>query len=617
MQAGNFDRNLAILGFAASIAITVFLWQTFKSLPYVLTGALTAAACLTWLYLQNKKSIGESTIGVSKQGYSLMMIVFLAFFALSIVIFNTRPDIYVRPLEYFFLVSAMAGVVSLEVLLAPSETRYTILTLAQIIVIGFSLGFSETLLFPSVVGGDPFWHQAFTNRILSLGHIPEGYSYSRLPMFHLGIAATSSIVALDYKISAMLFVQSIQIISSACFVFLLGRALIGQRIGMLAGLLVTIANVEIHAGFWTIPTTLGFILVPMATYSLLMSKGSKRHQFTFVAIVLMTALILTHPIAALSMAIVLLVGTTISAMSKSASKVNALRAFSPGTTLLFAAAMISWWTFATESLAQFLDLMAGGFSINLFTKAPSGVIEYSSNVPLGEQLLDNLGIFIFFASSFLGCFYMTSKKFGKPTTSMLAVAGLIMLALPYGSLVSRIHIVNDRWWQIAEIMLSLPLACSFLMVFSNLKRRRTRVLLCSAILMLSILMSMSTTANIDNSVLSPDTNVRAALTESELRGGAESMNLFKVPIGSDLFYASALIETESTVVSIDSQLLAGTFLDSGHNLVLIREEIIQAPFYMYQSLPWTLNYDPRVVLDSEGFSQVFDCGSVTGYLMTE
>jgi hypothetical protein len=528
---------------------------------------------------------------------------------------------YVRPLEYFILVSAMAGVVSLEVFLAPSNPRYAILTLLQIMIIGFSLGFSETLLFPGMVGVDPWWHQSFTNQIMSLGHIPEGYNYSTLPIFHLAIASVSDITGFDYKYSTMLSVQSIQIITHTCFVFLLGKIVVNERVGMLAGLFVAIANWEIHSGFWTIPTTLGFVLVPMIVYSLLKSGRVSHKQFMTTAIILMTTLILTHSLAALMLAIVLIVGATISTMNKGTSRRNGLAAFSPTTFMLYSAAMISWWALATKSFADFLGWMVEGFRINMFMRAPSQVVKYPANVPAVEQLLDNFGVFLFFALSFLGCFYMISKKLGRPAASMLAVTGLLTLALPYVSLLSRADILTDRWWQIGQILLALPLACSFLIVFGGQKWRTARcILICSSVFMLSLLMSLSTVANMDNNVLSPNTNVRVALTESELQAADVVWGMFNGTIATDLYYGYTLAYNENGgyyAISIDSQLFKASFRESSGNFVLIREEIAHNAFYLYTSLPWKLKYDPKSTLDSEGFARVYDCGSVTGFVKTE
>ena len=86
-----------------------------------------------------------------------------------------RQEVYVRPLGYFICISIMAGVVSLEILFKKRNT----LMLLQIILIGISLQLGQVLIFPNVVGVDPWYHQLYTSKILESGFIPGG-SYSKL-----------------------------------------------------------------------------------------------------------------------------------------------------------------------------------------------------------------------------------------------------------------------------------------------------------------------------------------------------------------------------------------------------------------------------------------------------
>jgi hypothetical protein len=286
--------------------------------------------------------------------------------------------------------------------------------------------------------------------------------------------------------------------------------------------------------------------------------------------------------------------------------------------MLYSAAMISWWALATRSFADFLGWMVQGFNVDLFVSAPSQVMRYQTNVPAWETLLDYLGFFLFFAFSFLVCFYMISKKLVRPAASMLAVTGVLTLAIPYVANVSGASLLDDRWFEIAEVLLALPLGCSFLILFGGQRWRIARcILLCSTVFLLSLLMSLSTVANIDNNVLSPDINVRAALTGPELQAAKEAPDIFNGTIATDTYYTLAFSENgKSYAISISNQLLNATFRETSGCFVLIREEITRNAFYMQSALRWKLKYDPTGILDEEGFSRVYDCGSVTGFVKT-
>jgi hypothetical protein len=68
------------------------------------------------------------------------------------------------------------------------------------------------------------------------------------------------------------------------------------------------------------------------------------------------------------------------------------------------------------------------------------------------------------------------------------------------------------------------------------------------------------------------------------------------------------------IVSICDQIYTQDFTSCQNMFVLIREEIIVNPFKILGYSPFRLNYDPKQTLDEQGFSKVYDCGSVGGFV---
>ena len=155
----------------------------------------------------------------------------------------------------------MAGVIACEII--TSERRHAPLILIQVLLLGVSIAWSQLLIFPSLLGVDPWYHSALTNRIVSEGFIPEGYSYSKLPLFHLMIAATSILADLPYKFATMASVSLGQIICNGVFVFLIADRLFkNHRVGLLAALMVVIANHHIFMSYWSIPNAFAAVFIP-------------------------------------------------------------------------------------------------------------------------------------------------------------------------------------------------------------------------------------------------------------------------------------------------------------------------------------------------------------------
>ena len=145
-------------------------------------------SCLLWLAIRKSHTF-EFHLQESRTWTALWSICFFGLFALSILSVHFRPELYQRPIFYFALTALMAGVIACQFF--TSGRRHAGLVLIQIVLLGLRIAWSQLLIFPSLLGVDPWHHSAFTNRIIDEGLIPMGYAYSRLPLFHLMIAATS------------------------------------------------------------------------------------------------------------------------------------------------------------------------------------------------------------------------------------------------------------------------------------------------------------------------------------------------------------------------------------------------------------------------------------------
>ncbi|MBA7544273.1 hypothetical protein ES705_36625 [subsurface metagenome] len=113
-----------------------------------------------------------------------------------------------------------------KILFLPSKNSPIPFTLFQIILIALSLEWSVLLLFPSIVGIDPWTHQLITLDILDKGHIVGG-GYQHLPIYHVAIGITSLITGLSYKMATMLFISFLQVVCGVLFISLLGKHLPG------------------------------------------------------------------------------------------------------------------------------------------------------------------------------------------------------------------------------------------------------------------------------------------------------------------------------------------------------------------------------------------------------
>ena len=122
-------------------------------------------------------------------------------------------------------------------------------------------------------------------------------------------------------------------------------------------------------------------------------------------------------------------------------------------------------------------------------------------------------------------------------------------------------------------------------------------------------MIMSPPANMDNGTFTPNTKIRYALTQSETQALTTVLAYSNRSLGLDFVYS-----TQATnPVNISPELESGNFTDNEKIVYLIRNEVVDNPFVLYQYL-YKLSYDPRVNLNEQLFSRVYDCGSVNAYI---
>jgi hypothetical protein len=621
------DTTLAFLGLILASVLTIYLVLTIGRLIYITFGFFFFFACAG--YLITKKFLVSSTQSsldlaeTSSRVYLAMNTLFFLFFTYSVLSLYLEQSLYTRPLGYFISIALMATLVAVEILFLPSRRWCTYFALFKIVLIGISLVFSQLLIFPSIVGIDPWVHQMFTLNILNSGQIPEGFGYSKLPLMHLMIGSTSLITGLNYKMATMLSVSLSQLFCNILFTFLLGYFLFDKKVGLLGGLLLGVANWNVEMGFWVIPNTMASVFIPIIIYLLLKIRREKSSNGVSLAILLMGTLILTHTVTALCMAILLFAfwaGFKVYNYMHHEWK-TPVTLIMP---VLFTVGMFSWWTYVSGDIGTLGELIRRGFSFDVLLRLmPKEVTQYVLNIPFSEQLFNNLGLFLFFVISFIGCLFMISKRFRNPYRFVIALGGAIIFATSSFAQIAGIGIIIERWWYFAQLMLALPLAVAFFVFCWIVKSRLGKALVLATLTFsFSFLMIMSPVANLDNPTFSPNTQVRFAFTESELIAAERASNMWNRTIGVDSYYSllwfpSFLAEemNSQSAEDIDIQLYNRNYTDFQDSFILIRKEIVNHPFgsgYLYK-----IAYDPQDVLTTQTFSKVYDCGSVSGFVNTK
>lgn len=671
-----FDRYVAILGATTSI-IFVCCATYLNQYCYSLVGIFTLSACLFWLLIRKKASLNFIQI----QSHSTYLLIISSFFCLytsSLLSIYFRPNLYERPLIYFILTSLMVGVIDIELFFEKVNRQ---LVLFQIFSIGASISWSQLLIYPNLIAIDPYWHQMFTSILINLHHIPDGYSYSMLPMFQLYIALTSLITGLNYKFATMLSVSFLQILCTIILIYSFCTILYEDyKVGLLASLSVIVCNQQIFMCFCSIPNGFSTLLTLYILYIFLKLKTKFLLISKSLSIIFMFVLILTHTITSLFTAIVLFLywfgynlSTFISAVCQIFCKITNLIMLSNRKldinrliscivhknltsnlqqirdtvfifkkvssenfdnveikglsrsspipliyAILFAVSMFTHWIYSPVFEDIFGEIISSGFDqYAIVHPPPINLLSGSSVISLWEQIFNNIGTFSFFGLSFIGCFYMSSKKYRTCNTFNFAVIGLFPLFLGFSSLITKHSIIEHRWWYFAQLFLSIPFAVSILLITNSLKKNHLKPIFSSLLLIgVSFLLIMSPPANTDNHIFSPNSTTALSFTTSELQAANTVSRIYDGNMYTDDYSSDCYIygyKFHPNDITFSAYLDMKNITALSKHLVLLRRDILDGKPFLVYSLPVQLNYDLRSLLNGQYFSKVYDCGSVEGY----
>jgi hypothetical protein len=625
----NLDVTLAALGCVLAIPVTLYLHLVISNRVYTPVGIIVFLACLAYLLLRRRSpASARAQVEATPRMYLLLNILFFCLLTYSVAAFHLRPELYTRPLGYFIALAAMAVILAIEILFLPSRKSAVYFALFKIIIIGLSLVWSQLLLYPSIVGVDPWYHQMFTLRILDAGHIPSGQLYSNLPAMHLLIGGTSLITRLDYKMAAMLSVSLLQVICNILFIFLLGKFIHSTKAGLLAALLLGVADWHISFAHWAIPNSMGVVFIPIIVYLLFKLRQEKPKVSICLSALLTAVLILTHTVST-----VMLVMLLFSIWLGFAAYKRLLHQTVPEARIFLVAAIVLtgaglvYWTFVSGHIDTLIILakalgamLLPGVALPPVELSPLqvAVAQYRDHiVPVSEHLFNNLGFFLFCAFALSGVFVMLSRSMRNRYGFALVIAGLIILAVSFSVMLPLVAVLMGRWNYLLQVMLAVPVGIAFVWLASLPgKKIASACLIGIIVLVLSFLMVMSPQSNLDNRTFSPNTIVRYGFTQSELEAMNTVSNIWDGRIAGDQIYRHLeyLPDLDGRIVNIGYQLYSRDFTYCQDMLVLIRKEIVSNPLKLGFAAPFRLSYDPRQALTEQGFSRVYDCGSVSAFV---
>lgn len=656
MIKNNLDVVLAAVGALLSLVVAFYLYMTVGRWLYVSVGVLAFLACGGYLVIRRKWDIAASPVKYNSHLPRMLDVAFVLLFASSICVYMLREESYERPLAYFVLIAVASAVVAAKIVCMPTILKNALVTFIQIVLIGLSLEWTVSFLYPSIIGIDPWVYQVQVGSMMNGGEI----NYRALLLMQWIVTGTSIITGLGYKLATMVSVSLISVVADAVFVYLMGKSMVNAKVGLLGALLVVTANWHIFFEYWTIPNTLGLTLVLSSMYLALRYYKTKSWVMLSTLVISMGALLYTHPIASIWLLLLLMACMLGVLFYRWAYRVRISLRPTVLVMVVYIVMLLSWWGLGTghlQSLQYMVELEFNqsrlGFpnapgletfgypALESVSNAGTGVLPPSEQntggaetttpssplsstpstmVPLyrdvvigesfGETSFNCGGMFLFFAIAIIGCLLLLSKRYINEYSIAWVGSSIGILAISFFPMLYGRSVIEHRWWFFAEALMSIPLA----VVLIGIPKWRLGCVGC-VVGILVLLMSVGLPANMDNRTFSPNQLVRYAFTSSEIEAVGEVMGNYGGKVGMDNYYTYTgyiFPEYKDRMQGITQQILAANFGECNVDIILIRDEVIYHPIGVGDGHIYRLVYDPRRVLLESGYSIIYQNDDVIG-----
>lgn len=607
----NLDRYAAVAGYALLLVSAIVLKIKDFHPIYMVAVVIGLLAITVYLLCRDRKEADLSN------GYGWFGIaVALSYLVIALVIFLMRPDQYEKPLPYYIFIAVAVGILFYLSVYESKRVRiYAILALAC--VIGLMHIWTETLMFSGLIGIDPWTHMRIATQ--ELDKVKDWtYLGGYYTAFHYHLRWIMEVTGLDYRMAALIFLGSVQMVGNIVFSFLLGKELFNIKVGVVAALMLSCANWNITFGEWIIPNSIGATFALATAY--LMIKQYKHHWTIFIIGAILVASYFTHMIIMVWVTGVIICFTVfpvLFAPDKSIKQVLIMLAKLSIVPLVLIGLIWAWLTFTTNGNSLYDTAGASSFNpafgmTYAIGKAPVyegqavAVVVQDSLKIFNEMLINSIGFLLFIGIALIGVLMMLRCNRFNVTYSILCVT---VLAIGFFPPLFGFSLIEMRWWYFAQCLMAVPLGAALV----NLTGKKTALImsiLVAGIVFFNIIGLMS---NNTQRALSPNQIVRYGLTDREMAGliVAESYNPKK--IGSDTYYISYVVsdlKLLSKVEWIEDHIFKGDFRDCEADVLLIRDSLYREPFGYGGGTIYRLNFNPADIAAKQGYRLVYSNGDI-------
>lgn len=524
------DMLIAIIGFFLGISM-IFYSVLLNRVHLQDLGVVFFITTLVYLIIRTKVTarVKIPKLVISR---SLVLLNNILFISVSIItIWMLWNTLYYRPLSYFILISFLSASVVIDIIYLDKPW----IVLLKIILIGINIRGGVYFEYPTIYGVDSWFFDAIINKyienhqIMQTGFPWQDNSYYQFPISLLYDVISQQIISLDARIVHFFSIISFEI-TSLLFVFLTGKILNYSKVGLLAGLLLTISDDRLmYSTAFLISSTLGSVFMLMILY-LLLKYDKDPHKILNKTLVLFLgmSLLLTHTISMFITVFVLISLFVGKKIYRYIFKVKEDTSITLSLVILFGISMICYWVFMYYTPSSHLfDILIFSFSNALKTSTQFILTEPVSSqyeiVSKYDAFLSTLGYDIFFGFSIIGFLSWLSPMKRNIYRTSIGFVALMLLVVTYGFKLLSLSKIGtfERWFFYSYLFLAILSAegifnCTNIARSSKFNKVYAVAIILLIIFPLTFFMITSRVSNGDSPVYAKQIAVRMAYTSSEI-----------------------------------------------------------------------------------------------------
>jgi hypothetical protein len=617
----NLDRYIAYIGYVLlAIAMITLVTKGFHPI-YTVAAIMGVLAITVYLALRNKLAIPDS---VAITGYANLGLLITAVFILSAVaIYCFRVNQHEKPIAYYVLLAVAVGSLFYIAMSSKNKRQLHIVVVASC-VIGLTHTWTETLMFPGLIGIDPWLHMRVVTQEIANSRITLDGIGVYPSLWHFYLKWAMDWTGLEYRMAALVFVGSIQMIGNIVLAFLVGKELFYNKVGAVAALALSFANWNITFGEWIIPSGIGATYAMLTVYLILVSRRCHNSSRWLIPAVGGLAILgaLTHTLAiawVVGSVICFLIFPALLDPNKNAKQKIQTLAKNNIVTMVVVIAVILWLSLTPSGIATVATL------INSSPYAAFGTTSTASDIPnpelvrnsldhslLGETIINSIGMLAYIGVALIGILMLSRRSQLHITYAILCVA---VLAIGFVPTLLGLPFLDDRWRYLAMVLMSVPMALAVVKLASS--HKCAIVIVTVLVVVLAFFNTIGWWSNLTQRALSPNQIVRYALTNKEMDGLAIAEKYNPKVLGIDPYYlafvqskANWSESTERRSIYLDRNLLSGEFGNCLADVILLRDAVWKEPFAFGSGAIYMLEYDPVERAGKQGYREVWYNGEI-------